>query len=175
MFGSFLNVFLNSIVMLLYYQYYCSFSFIYFVILSFPCFIILDLIALSEFFLCYYLASFLMLSYFATYFGQFFLYVISFLSYPFIRVALFKIVDTHILEYVLSQSYIKRLIWYNLYDSQLAFKFLWRLHDHTICSYQVHKSCSYRLFILQELKQNDLKISCSSSKSRKKRKKKEKT
>ena len=116
-----------------------------------------------------------MLSYFATYFGQFFLYVISFLSYPFIRVALFKIVDTHILEYVLSQSYIKRLIWYNLYDSQLAFKFLWRLHDHTICSYQVHKSCSYRLFILQELKQNDLKISCSSSKSRKKRKKKEKT
>ena len=56
MFGSFLNVFLNSIVMLLYYQYYHSFSFISFVILSFPCFVILALIALSEF-LCV-LASF---------------------------------------------------------------------------------------------------------------------
>ena len=51
MFGSFLNVFLNSIVILLYYQYYYSFSFIYFVILSFPCNIILALIALSEFLL----------------------------------------------------------------------------------------------------------------------------
>ena len=49
MFGSILNVFLNSIVMLLYYQYYYSFSFIYFIILSFSCFIILALIALSKF------------------------------------------------------------------------------------------------------------------------------
>ena len=49
MFDSFLNVFLTSMVMLLYYQYYYSFSFFYFVILAFPCFIILALIALSEF------------------------------------------------------------------------------------------------------------------------------
>ena len=48
MFDSFLNVFLNSIIMLLYYQYYYSVSFIYFVILSFHCNIILALIALSE-------------------------------------------------------------------------------------------------------------------------------
>ena len=52
----------------------------------------------------------------------------------------------------LSRSYIKRFVCYNLYDSQSAFKFLWRLHYHTSCSYQVHKSCSYRLFSLQELK-----------------------
>ena len=44
--GSFMNAFLNSIVMLLYYQNYYSFSFIPFVILLFPCFIILALIAL---------------------------------------------------------------------------------------------------------------------------------
>ena len=93
MFNSFLNVFLNSIVMLLYYQYY-SFSFIYFVILSFPCFIILVLSYSLSYhcfkwvFLCYHLASFLVLSYFAIYFGHFF---ISFLSHPFIRVALFKV------------------------------------------------------------------------------------
>ena len=49
MFDSFVNVFLNSIVMLLYYQYCYSCTFIYFVISSFPCFIILALIALSEF------------------------------------------------------------------------------------------------------------------------------
>ena len=41
-----MNAFLNSIVMLLYYQNYYSFSFIPFVILLFPCFIILALIAL---------------------------------------------------------------------------------------------------------------------------------
>ena len=50
MIDSFLNAFFNSILMLLYYQYYYSLSFIYFVILSFPCFIILALIALSELF-----------------------------------------------------------------------------------------------------------------------------
>ena len=49
MFGSFLNVFLNSIVMLPYYQYYHLFSFIAYVIWSFPCFIKLALIALIEF------------------------------------------------------------------------------------------------------------------------------
>ena len=30
---------------------------------------------------------------------------------------------------------------------------------HASCFYQVHKSCSYRLFSLQELKQNDLRTS----------------
>ena len=38
-----------------------------------------------------------------------------------------------------------------------------RLHYQTSCSYQVHKSCSYRLFSLQEFKQNDSRTSCSSS------------
>ena len=86
MFDSFLDVFLNSIVMLLYYQYYYSFSFIYFVILSFPCNIILALNALSEllcviiiqhFFWCW--ASFLLTM------DNVLLYFISFLSHPFIR------------------------------------------------------------------------------------------
>ena len=49
MLGSFLNVFCNLIVMLLYYHYYYSFPLISLVILSFPCFIILALIALSEY------------------------------------------------------------------------------------------------------------------------------
>ena len=63
---------------------------------------------------------------------------------------------------VLSWSYIKRFVWYNLYDSHLTFKFSLRLHYHTSCSYRAHKSCSYRLFSLQEFKQNDLRTSCSS-------------
>ena len=54
--------------------------------------------------------------------------------------------------FLLSRTYIKRFVWYYLYDSQSAFKFLWRLHYHTSCSYQVHKSCSYRLFSLQQFK-----------------------
>ena len=33
----------------------------------------------------------------------------------------------------------------------------------TSCSYRVHKSCSYKVFSLQEFKQNDLITSCSSS------------
>ena len=41
--------------------------------------------------MCYHLASFLMLSYIATYFGQFFDILLVFLSHPFIRVALFKV------------------------------------------------------------------------------------
>ena len=52
----------------------------------------------------------------------------------------------------LSRSYIKRFVGYNLYDSQSAFKFSRRLHYHTSCSYQVQKSCSYRLFSLQDFK-----------------------
>ena len=72
--------------MLLYYQYYYSFSFICFVILLFPCNIILALIALSEllcviiiqhFFWCW--ASFLLTM------DNVLLYFISFLSHPFIR------------------------------------------------------------------------------------------
>ena len=90
MFHSFLNVFLNSSVMLVYYQYYCSFSFIYFVILSSPCFIILALIALSEFFvLSFTIISHLELLCYLIW--TIFLYSISFLSHPFTRVALFKV------------------------------------------------------------------------------------
>ena len=48
-------------------------------------------------------------------------------------------------------------------DSQSAFNFLRRLHYYKSCSYQVHKSCCYRLFNFQEFKQNDLRTSCSSS------------
>ena len=59
--------------------------------------------------------------------------------------------------------YIKRFVWYNVCDSQSAFNFLRRLHYHTSCSYQVDKSCSYRVFSPQELKQNDSRTSCSSS------------
>ena len=81
--------------------------------------------------------------------------------------------DDKILSKGLGRSYIKWFVWCNLHDSQSAFKFLWRLHYHTICSYQVHKSCTYRLFSIQELKLNDLRTSCTSSKSRKKRKKEE--
>ena len=108
MFDSFLNVFLNSIVMLLYYQYYYSFSFIYFVVLSFPCFIILALIVLSEFW-CYHLVSFLMLVYFAAYFGQF-LYFISFLSHLLYKtLPCSKLVYTHILLHVLCCFYVQLL------------------------------------------------------------------
>ena len=35
----------------------------------------------------------------------------------------------------------------------------------------IHKSCFYRLFSLQEFKENDLRTRCNSRKSRKKRKK----
>ena len=63
------------------------------------------------------------------------------------------------------KTFISALVY--LYDLQLAFKFLWRLHYHTICSYQIHKSCSYRLFSLQESKQNDLRTSCSSKSAKK--------
>ena len=63
----------------------------------------------------------------------------------------------------LSRSYIKRFVWYNLYDSQSVFKFSLRLHSHTSCSYRVHKSCSYKLFSLQEFKEIGSRTSCSSS------------
>ena len=64
---------------------------------------------------------------------------------------------------MLSPSYIKRFEWYNLYDSQSVFKFSLRLHYHTSCSCRVHKSWSYRVFSLQEFKQNDSRTSYSSS------------
>ena len=73
--------------------------------------------------------------------------------------------------YVYSRSYIKWFVWYNLHGSQSTFKVLWRLHYHTNCSYRVHKISFYRLFSLQQSKQNDLRTSCSSSKLRKRRKK----
>ena len=107
MFDCFLNVFLNSIVMLLYYQYYYSFSFIHFVIVSFPCFIILALIALNEL-LCYLLAYFLILGYFPAYFNNF-LYFISFLSHPFKTLPCLKSVYRHILQYVLRCFYVQLL------------------------------------------------------------------
>ena len=63
----------------------------------------------------------------------------------------------------LSRSYIKGFVWYNLYNSQSVFKFSFRLHYHISRSYRVHKSCSYRVFSLQEFKQNDSRTSCNSN------------
>ena len=37
------------------------------------------------------------------------------------------------------------------------------IYKYTSCSYRVQKSCSYRVFSLQEFKQNDSRTSCSSS------------
>ena len=42
--------------------------------------------------------------------------------------------------YILSWSYIKPFVWYNLYDSQSVFSFSLRLHFHTTCSYRYVKS-----------------------------------
>ena len=44
----------------------------------------------------------------------------------------------------------------NLYDSQSAFKLLWRLHYHTSCSYQLIKVV-LKSFCLQEFKQKEKK------------------
>ena len=74
---------------------------------------------------------------------------------------------------VLSQSYIKRFIWYNLYGSSRLSKLNGVYTVIKVVHYQVHKSWFYRLFRLQEFKQNDLRTSCSSSKSSKKGKKEE--
>ena len=129
MFDSFLDVFLNSIVMLLYCQYYCSFSFIYFVILSFPCFIILALIALSEFLvlsfsiisdvelICYLLWTIV-------------LYFISFLSYPFFYLPCSKSVYTHILQYV--------LCWLTLNGSMLFYGFNHYINGISMVTLFVH-------------------------------------
>ena len=68
-------------------------------------------------------------------------------------------------RFILSWSYVKRFIWYNLYDSQSVFKFSLRFQHHTSCSYQAHKSCPYGIFSLQEFKQNDSRTSSSSSSS----------
>ena len=57
-----------------------------------------------------------------------------------------KIYSYMLFLFVLSQSYIKRFVWYDLYDSQSLFRFSLLLHYHTSCSYRVSKSCSYRLF-----------------------------
>ena len=90
-----LNVFLNSILMLLYYQHYHSFSFIYLVTLSFPCYIILALIAviellrviISHFFWCW---DTLLLTL------EKFLYFFSFLSHLFIKRCLLQSQFIHI-------------------------------------------------------------------------------
>ena len=87
----------------------------------------------------------------------------------------------HDFNTLLSRSYIKRFVRYNLYDSQSVFQFSLLLHYHTSCSYSVHKSCSYRVFSLQEFMQNDSKTSCRGSyycadfREKKSKKKKKKT
>ena len=82
---SFLNTFLHSIVMLLYYQYY------YWFLMYCFCYFIISLFYHTHFncfdwsFLCYYLESFLKFCYFAAYFGQLFLYLISFFMSSFYK------------------------------------------------------------------------------------------
>ena len=64
---------------------------------------------------------------------------------------------------MLSRSYIKRFVWYNLYDRQSVFRFSLCFNFQTRCSYQVHKRCLYIVFSLQEFKKNESRTSCSSS------------
>ena len=112
MFGSFLDVFLNSVVMLLYYQYYYSFLFIYFVILQFPCFTILALIALlSELLFCLLWAIFYI--------------ILFFLSHPFKRRCLVQIFK-NILQYILCCFYVQLL---TLNDSMLFYCFNHNFND----------------------------------------------
>ena len=94
MIDSFLNAFFNSILMLLYYQYYYSLSFIYFVILSFPCFIILALIALSELFCVIFYHLFWCWVTLLLTVDHFFMF--NLLSHPFIRRCLVQSQFIHI-------------------------------------------------------------------------------
>ena len=66
------------------------------------------------------------------------------------------------LSFALSQSYIKRFLWYNLYDSHSVLRFSLHLHYHTGCSYRVKKICSNRLLNLQKSEHNEWETSCSS-------------
>ena len=65
-----------------------------------------------------------------------------------------------------------------LVDSQSVFKFSLRLHYHTNFSYEVHKTCSYRVFSIHEFKQDNSRTAAviitlifEKNKSRKNRKK----
>ena len=74
-----------------------QFSFIYFVILSFRCLIIVTCFNCYKWaFFVIIFASFLVLRHFAAYFRQFFLYLVSFLSHPFIRRCLVQSKFMHI-------------------------------------------------------------------------------
>lgn len=66
-----------------------QFSFIYFFILSFRCFMMINRFnCLKCVFVRYHFGSFLVSCNFAPYFAQFFLYLVSFFSYPFVRCCL---------------------------------------------------------------------------------------
>ena len=123
-----MNEFLNSIVILPDYQYYYSFLFIYFVILSFPCSIILALIALSEIFVIiqhlFWCWVTLLLAL------DNFLYFISFLSHPFIRICS-KSVYRNILQYV--------WYWLNLNGSMLFYCFKHYFNDISMVTLFEHK------------------------------------
>ena len=85
----------GPVATLLYYQYYYSLSFIYFVILLFPCFIILASVTLSDFF-CVFIKHFFWCWVTLWLTLDNFLYFISFLFHPFIRHCLPQSQFTHI-------------------------------------------------------------------------------
>ena len=108
MFDSFLNVFLNSVAMLLYYQCYYSFWFTNFFYFIIPFFYHTHFNCFKWAFVCYHVASFLILGYFTVYFDNF-SYFISFLSHPFLRRCLAQRQFIHILQYVLCCFYVQLL------------------------------------------------------------------
>ena len=115
--------------MLLYYQYYYSFSLIHFIILSFPFNIILALITLSE------LLCVIIIQHFLWYWVTFLLalhnvllYFISFLSHPFIRHCL---VQSQFIHLFYSTSYAVFMCIYWLWMIQCHFIVL-TIRDHEI-------------------------------------------
>ena len=101
--------------MFLYCHYWYSLSFIYLFILSFGCFIILVLVA----FLCYHLASSLMLCHFAAYFGQ----VLSIFNWFFI--SHFYIMLTYSKQFM-------RMFYLTFYAVLMCSYWLWMIQCHFI-------------------------------------------
>ena len=82
-------------------------------------------------FLCYHLASFLMLSYFATYFGQFFYILLVFYITFYKELPCSKSVYTHILQYI--------LCWLTLNGSMLYYCFNLNINDISMVTLLEHQ------------------------------------
>ena len=77
-------------------------------------------------------------------------------------------IQSKLFFYQRSSSWLSRRTLNDLYDTTFMThgwfsNFHLRLHYHTSCSYRVHKSCSCKVFSLQEFKQNASRTNCSSS------------